>query len=179
MAATEVAQAKEQLKATTGKRVLCALDNSDNSALALQFVLDELVKPENGDKLILFQATRAVDMYDDAELGFIADDQIAAAQERLVQLCLSNLKSIKAGIQVDAELVALPGDPRQLILDYVMQHPVDMVVVGTRGQGKFKSLFLGSVSSYLVSHCPVPVLVVPNPKTAATLLMKKSDIIKA
>eukprot|EP00243_Klebsormidium_subtile_P004664 TRINITY_DN18811_c0_g1_i1.p1 TRINITY_DN18811_c0_g1~~TRINITY_DN18811_c0_g1_i1.p1 ORF type:complete len:179 (+),score=59.02 TRINITY_DN18811_c0_g1_i1:344-880(+) len=172
MASNTVAAMNGQ-KTTIGKRVLCALDNSEASALALQFVLDALVKPDDGDKLILFQAARAVDLYDDAEFVFVPDDQIAAAQERIVQLCLSNLKKIKAEIQIDTELVVLPGDPRQLIPDYVTKHPVDMVVVGTRGRGKFKSLFMGSVSSYLVSHCPVPVLVVPNPKFAASLLNKE------
>ncbi|GAQ83970.1 hypothetical protein KFL_001700250 [Klebsormidium nitens] len=175
MASKEIATSNRRSKATLGKRVLCALDNSDASALALQFVLDALVKPEDGDKLILFQAARVIDMYDDVEFMFVPDNQIAAAQERLVELCLSNLKKIKEQFKVDAELVVLPGDPRQLIPDYVTKHPVDMVVVGTRGRGKFKSLFLGSVSSYLVSHCPVPVLVVPNPRFAASLLKKESD----
>jgi hypothetical protein len=44
-----------------GKRtLLCALDASDHSTRALHFVLEKVVKPEQGDKLILFQAAQPV-----------------------------------------------------------------------------------------------------------------------
>jgi nucleotide-binding universal stress UspA family protein len=41
-------------------------------------------------------------------------------------------------LQVDSEAVVLVGDLRELIPDYVSKHPVDMVVVGTRGRGKLE-----------------------------------------
>lgn len=36
----------------------------------------------------------------------------------------------------------------------------DFVVMGTRGMGAAKSLFLGSVSSHVIEKCELPVLVV-------------------
>jgi nucleotide-binding universal stress UspA family protein len=36
----------------------------------------------------------------------------------------------------------------------------DLIVIGSRGLGKFKSLLLGSVASAVVSHAKKPVLVV-------------------
>lgn len=49
-------------EAARGKRILCALDHSDGSAAALQFLLDRLVKPGDGDRVILFHAARAIDL---------------------------------------------------------------------------------------------------------------------
>ena len=39
-------------------------------------------------------------------------------------------------------------------------HKVDMVVIGKRNLGWKRGLSSGTVSSYLVSHSPVPVLVI-------------------
>ncbi|GAQ81976.1 universal stress protein family protein [Klebsormidium nitens] len=155
-------------KKAVGMRVLCALDNSEGSVLALHFVLDTLFKAEDGDKLTLFQAAENIDLYYDAEFAFMPDNKLVDAQEKVNKICMTHLEKVKAAIQdeptkIQTELVVLSGDPRQLIPHYVAKHPVDLVVVGTRGRGRFKSLFLGSVSTYLVSQCPVPVLVVPNP----------------
>ncbi|GAQ83969.1 universal stress protein family protein [Klebsormidium nitens] len=149
-----------------GKLILCALDNSDGSAAALQFVLDRLVKPEDGDKLILFHAAKDIDLIcTNAELMFVPDSDIDVMQDRIRQKCVDALEMLKPEIQVETEVVVEVGDPRQLIPEHVKQHHVDMVVVGTRGRGPFKSLLLGSVSSHLSRHCPVPVLLVPTPKS--------------
>lgn len=40
----------------SGKRVLCAFDNSCAAARALQFAAEKLVNPEKGDRIVLFQA---------------------------------------------------------------------------------------------------------------------------
>src|SRR5699024_5555442 len=36
----------------------------------------------------------------------------------------------------------------------------DLIVIGSRGLGGFKKLILGSISSYVVNHASIPVLVV-------------------
>jgi nucleotide-binding universal stress UspA family protein len=42
------------------------------------------------------------------------------------------------GPQVKCELVVAVGDPREQVSKYVTQHPVDMVVLGSRGMGNCK-----------------------------------------
>ncbi len=56
--------------------------------------------------------------------------------------------------------VLLEDDPGPAILDYAKTHAIDLVVIGSRGYGDIKSLFLGSVSHKVVEGCDCPCLVV-------------------
>jgi nucleotide-binding universal stress UspA family protein len=74
---------------------------------------------------------------------------------------------------IDTVLARHP-DPPRLSLHIVLGNPVETLlmasaphhtlVVGTRGNGGFARLLLGSVSTALVHHCTCPVLVVPAPE---------------
>jgi nucleotide-binding universal stress UspA family protein len=52
------------------------------------------------------------------------------------------------------------GSPARSILDYAEAHEFELIIVGSRGLGSFKELLLGSVSSEVVHHAKIPVLVV-------------------
>jgi hypothetical protein len=61
MASRPISSERPETSLNGGKRtLLCALDASDHSTQALHFVLEKVVKPEQGDKLILFQAAQPV-----------------------------------------------------------------------------------------------------------------------
>jgi nucleotide-binding universal stress UspA family protein len=51
------------------------------------------------------------------------------------------------------------------LLDQLERHPVDLLVMGSRGLSMTKRIFLGSVSSALVTHAPCPVLVLRSAPT--------------
>lgn len=57
---------------------------------------------------------------------------------------------------------AVEGPPALALLDAAAG--ADLLVVGARGRGGFKSLLLGSVSTACVHHAPCPVVVVPRPE---------------
>jgi nucleotide-binding universal stress UspA family protein len=57
------------------------------------------------------------------------------------------------------------GRPARLLLEYVDDHDVDLVVMGTRGRGGLQHRLLGSVAEYVVTHADVPVQVVPAERT--------------
>ena len=51
---------------------------------------------------------------------------------------------------IEAQRVVVPGSPTQAILDYVVAHNPDMVVLGTRGLTGLKRLRLGSTAAAVV-----------------------------
>jgi len=53
------------------------------------------------------------------------------------------------------------GRPAHRILEYVTEHDLDLVVMGTRGRGGLPLRLLGSVTDYVVTHADVPIHVVP------------------
>ena len=51
------------------------------------------------------------------------------------------------------------GKPGEMICQVAKEEHANLVVIGTRGLGKVRRTFLGSVSDYVVAHAHVPVLV--------------------
>ncbi|MCO5295607.1 MAG: universal stress protein [Fimbriimonadaceae bacterium] len=55
--------------------------------------------------------------------------------------------------------VVLDGDIGSVLLDYAHEHAIDLIAVGSRGEGAFKAFFLGSVARRLVAYSECSVLV--------------------
>ena len=52
------------------------------------------------------------------------------------------------------------GSPGPAVLAVAKKYNADLIVMGSRGLGLLKGIFLGSVSSYVTSHATCPVLIV-------------------
>jgi len=61
---------------------------------------------------------------------------------------------------VKAESFIETGLPTDVIVDFCREHNYDLIIIGTRGLGKFQEFMVGSVSKYVVSHASCPVMVV-------------------
>jgi len=66
-----------------------------------------------------------------------------------------------AGLE-EAEQRVVWGIAAERLADLADEEAADMIVVGSRGRGPFKTALLGSVSSGLISLARCPVLVVPK-----------------
>ena len=55
----------------------------------------------------------------------------------------------------------IPGsDAGYDIIRFSKKHRVDMIIIGARGLGGLKKMFLGSVSNYVVHKSKIPVMIV-------------------
>lgn len=62
------------------------------------------------------------------------------------------------GIEVHTEI--LRGHPAESIVRYAVDHLADLIVMGTRGMGGFKSLIIGSVAQKVTTYSKVPVTII-------------------
>lgn len=64
-----------------------------------------------------------------------------------------------------AEARAVLGDPAELICETAEVEEFSLIVMGSRGLGRLRSYLMGSVSTYVLAHCDIPVLVVKAPES--------------
>ncbi|KAI9243828.1 hypothetical protein BDA99DRAFT_529812 [Phascolomyces articulosus] len=166
---------------TEKRRVALAYDGTEDAQKLFDWSLKNIIRPEM-DHLILLSAvdrgategtdgrhhqrrtsglpmlstspTRINDAIQQAEAhpqgGATARERLEGMSEQLRSLHISSEEHI------------LWGDAKSLVPRFTQQHPVDLLIVGSRGLGAVKSVFLGSVSDKCIHECPCPVLVVRN-----------------
>ena len=88
-------------------------------------------------------------------LGDLLTQAEEAAKERLAQLS-RGMDALAGGTEFSTAI----GPPVDRILDYVSQHQIDLIVMGTHGRGMVGHLLLGSVVERVIRRATVPVLTV-------------------
>jgi nucleotide-binding universal stress UspA family protein len=58
--------------------------------------------------------------------------------------------------------VLITGDPYSEIVDYADKNRLEMIVIGSHGQGRFEKMLIGSVADKVIRKSSVPVLVVSS-----------------
>jgi nucleotide-binding universal stress UspA family protein len=90
-------------------------------------------------------------------IGFISS---ALDKEGRRIIARARTKCAKKGVTFHGKI--LGGDPPSDIVRFAhnKRNGINMIVIGARGRGTFKGIFLGSVSNYIVHKSKIPVLVV-------------------
>ncbi|KAH7653204.1 Universal stress protein A family protein [Dioscorea alata] len=153
-----------------GMRVMVAVDESDASLYALSWTLDHFMAASSAPawlgSLIVVHVQQpfhqyilpagAVTVYAPAAVT----DSMRKAQEQNTANVLSRAKRICVERNVTVETLVMDGEPKEMICQAVELKSVDLIVVGSRGLGRIKRAFLGSVSDYVAHHAKCPVLIV-------------------
>jgi nucleotide-binding universal stress UspA family protein len=154
-----------------GTSIVCGVDGSTDSQAALgvaaklaerleaRLVLAHVAEPV----LVPYAAVGRIGM------GGVAPQPIALAtrgeQEEAGARLLDRLAS-EHGLG-DVEQRVVVGLPAERLAELAEDEDAELIVVGSRGRGRFKAAFLGSVSNSLVGVARCPVLIVPPAATEA------------
>jgi nucleotide-binding universal stress UspA family protein len=85
---------------------------------------------------------------------------LEALIEKDARALLGVYEEIAKARGLTAKTMLVKGRPAEAILDAARTEGADLIVVGSRGLGGVKGLFLGSVSNAVVQNSKVPVMVV-------------------
>lgn len=105
----------------------------------------------------------------DAGYGLNIDSGITLdALEESSQQLVSDVseRATQAGVETVIDSVR-HGIPHRELLEYVDEHDLDLVVMGTHGRSGFDRYLLGSVTEKVVRLSDVPVLTVRMPEESA------------
>lgn len=154
------------------RRVGVAMDFSPCSRKALQWAADNVAR--TGDHLIVVTAFKPTSYDEGSEI--MLWESSGSPYIPLTEIS-EPVTLKKYGVKIDAETIdmlntiarqkevvvsmkVLYGDPREKICEAVDSIPLSCLVIGNRGLGKIKRVFMGSVSEYVVNNASCPVTVV-------------------
>jgi len=153
------------------KRILVAVDGSENSVRASQAAL-ELAERLKAD-LIVLHAIIPPALYYHTEISPEGPVIEAPTHEKEIDLYLEYVRRVgrgivdptmseakKRGVTVKADIPEATTSVVETIVNHAVKENADLIIVGTRGLGGFKRLLLGSVSNGAVSHAHCPALVI-------------------
>jgi nucleotide-binding universal stress UspA family protein len=141
--------------------VLVGYDGSDNAKLALRQAI-EIAQSSNARLTVM---SVVPDVAATVQGAWLAGANPQQLEQEMTEQVSSTLEEAIAQVPEDVPVTKLLGHGHAgpALISAVEEQGCDLVVVGTRGRGAMKSLFLGSVTEHLVSHSSVPIVVVPPP----------------
>lgn len=153
-------------QASSFSKILVPLDGSPVSKKAARYAI-HLAQIENA-QLILMHVIE--DVKQGGAIGLQAKygnvrlvEGFKRARAKAAEKWMDEIKSQadKAGVKSTSEIIQDDGTSEVgVITSYAKKNDIDLIVMGKKGQSKFKQLLVGSVTNAVINHAPCPVLVV-------------------
>ncbi len=152
------------------EKILAALDGSEPSDKALNFALD-LAEKYFAEIMLLnvYQHTIPIFYHPNVSvptappiaspitLGALSKE-LKAQHERILAEALKKAKRVKPKLKVSTMLCE--GRPSDKIIEAANEGKFDLIIIGSRGVGGIKEIFLGSVSDRVADESKCSVLIV-------------------
>lgn len=144
------------------KNIVVAVDASPSSDNAVDLGIS--LAKTHGAKLSFLNVVRDMQLPESvmrmAEVEHIQgprSDVLRFVGEKTLKM--ANKRAKDAGFMEAGKAVSV-GDPATEISEYAKTQNADLIIIGTRGQGELKSMFLGSVSRKVSNLADTNVLIV-------------------
>lgn len=143
------------------KKILLPYDGSEHAKNALSHAVD--LARDSGAELYVASICNMVAVMNNFDQVSIAEGHLTTQlSEDLEKQSRHDLAEAKSMIpkEIHTEELFEIGSPGPVLLTMAEKYHCDLIVMGSRGLGPLKGIFMGSVSSYLVSRSKCPVLIV-------------------
>lgn len=137
-------------------KILAAVDGSDNSFRALDHAIF-LAKRVEAHLTAIHVVENPPTVY--VESQKLLNELLTKYKAESAKV-LDRCKQAAEMSGVNIETVLAEGDAATNIVGYAQREGFDLVVIGSRGLGKFKEMVLGSTSSKVLHHIKSAVLIV-------------------
>ena len=148
------------------KKILCPVDCSKGSAVALEYAL-AFAAQCNAEVHLLhvwqvhYQVRQDLSVWMEAHgqlpIAKVIEDEAREETDRF-------LMSLSAETRKDLKIHIVEGEPWRAVVDMAVRDGFDMITMGTHGRTGVAHLYLGSVAEKVVRHAVCPVLTVRMPE---------------
>jgi nucleotide-binding universal stress UspA family protein len=139
------------------KRALVPIDGSEQSKEACNLVFEEF---PNATLVLLHVVNPAEASYGaQASIPSFSEEWYKEEKER-AEKTFADIKQVAREHGVDVKGTVEVGKPSQVIVDYVEDHEIDHILMGSHGREGVSRILLGSVAETVMRRSPVPVTVV-------------------
>ena len=141
------------------EKIVIPLDGSENSLRALAYAC-YLAENCNASLELLYVVlmSKEIPAYTQITSSYIPDTVFANMQENGQNILQEGLKHVPSSISVNCSLEI--GSPAEKIIEFSEGVSTGLIVMGSRGLSALKGILVGSVSSYVMHHAKIPVMIV-------------------
>ncbi|XP_052281271.1 universal stress protein YxiE-like [Dreissena polymorpha] len=139
--------------------VLIAMDGSEYSDYAFEWYWSNVHR--ESDRVVLLHVPEYHTVVQSpmvmADVTVISE--MMNEEEKRIKAFLEQLGQKLKDKKVGGKVKSVGGNPGEVVCRIAKEEGASIIVTGTRGMGKLRRTFLGSISDYIIHHSHVPVLV--------------------
>ncbi len=162
-----VPAAMPEVKTVRYTRILVPLDGSSRAESALPVAVR--IAAHHKAELVLVHATPKPHLLQSGPLNthdMQLQQKLVARNERAGRAYLERIRESLSDVDILVHIVILRnGDARRILSSALSPQSVDLVVLSSHGHGGYSDVPAGNVSSFLLKHADIPVLMVRRPDT--------------
>lgn len=140
------------------KKILVLLDGSQNSFRALDYAI--ILAQAHNSKITALNVIEFYTMGFQPFTSITVHSPIEKVLEKESRKFMeqAKLRCTQNGVPFSSKIIH--GPEGLTIVSFIQKTKFDLVVVGSRGRGAIREVFLGSVSNYVLHKSSVPVMIV-------------------